>query len=323
MMSSCTRRQLLERLGSALLASKFVLKAAATKPLRGAFPIMATPYTEAKAIDYEDLAGEVDFLVRCGVQGMVWPQLASEYVFLTKEERLRGMEVVANAAKGKKPALVLGVQGAHTDEMLEYARHAERLQPDAVIAIAPAQGKSIEDFRVYYRALCQTAKRPVFIQTTGGPRGVEPPSIDFIVELAREFPNFGYVKEELGLPRMKDLAKYRPAIRTIFSGTGGWPYEMRLGFDGMMPGSPFADIYAQLWILHEAGQTDKVRDLFSKLTLMTTLEQQIPGMRLYVMKKRGVFKTMVSRRTEFKPTPEATQEIDESFAMLKPYLKVL
>ena len=30
---------------------------------------------------------------------------------------------------------------------------------------------------------------------------------------------------------------------------------------------------------------------FSKLTLLTTLEQQIPGMRLYVMKKRGVFKT--------------------------------
>jgi 4-hydroxy-tetrahydrodipicolinate synthase len=311
----------LEGFSSALLASQFVVKASTAKPLRGAFPIMATPYTEAKAIDYEDLGGEVEFMVRCGVQGMVWPQLASEVAFLTKEERLRGMEIVAKAAKGKKPALVLGVQGANTDEMLEYARHAERLQPDAVIAIAPAQGKSIEDFRVYYRALCQTAKRPVFIQTTGGPKGLEPP-IDFIVELAREFPTFGYVKEELGLQRMKDLAKYRPAIKTIFSGTGGWPYEMRLGFDGMMPGSPFADIYAQLWTLHEAGQMDKVRDLFSRLALMTTLEQQIPGMRLYVMKKRGVFKTMMSRRTEFKASPEAIQEIDESFALLKPYLKV-
>lgn len=321
MLSSCTRRQFLGGLSSAALASRLVLKGAASKPLRGAFPIMATPYTETKAIDYEDFAGEVEFLARCGVQGMVWPQLASEYAFLTKEERLKGMEVLAHAAKGKRPALVLGVQGAHTDEMLEYARHAERLEPDAVIAIPPAQGKSIEDFRSYYRALCQTARRPVFIQTTGGPHGIEP-SIAFIVELAREFPNFGYVKEELGLPRMLELAKYRPAIKAVFSGTGGWPYEMRLGFDGMMPGSPFADIYAQLWTLHEAGQADKMRDLFSKLTLLTTLEHQIPGMRLYVMKKRGVFKTTVSRRTEFKPTPEATQEIDETFAMLKPYLKV-
>jgi 1-pyrroline-4-hydroxy-2-carboxylate deaminase len=320
MTSTYTRRHFLAGLSSAMLAPKLAVQAAVPKPLRGAFPIMATPYTESKAIDYEDLAGEVEFMIRCSVQGMVWPQSASEYAFLTKEERLRGMEVVANAAKGKKPALVLGVQAANTDEMLEYARHAEKLEPDAVIAIPPAQGKSVDDFRAYYRALCQTAKRPVFIQTSGGPKGLEP-TIAFIVELAREFPNFGYVKEELGLPRMVELAKHRPAIKALFSGTGGWPYEMRLGFDGMMPGCPYSDIYAQLWTLREAGRMDEVRELFSKLTLMTTLEQQIPGMRLYVMKKRGIFKTMVSRRTEFKPTPEAIQEIDETFAMLKPHLR--
>ena len=72
--------------------------------MRGVFIIMATPYTASDAVDYEDLAREVDFLDRCGVQGMVWPQLASEYSKLTREERLRGMEVIAKAAKGKKPA---------------------------------------------------------------------------------------------------------------------------------------------------------------------------------------------------------------------------
>jgi len=53
---------------------------------------------------------------------------------------------------------------------------------------------------------------------------------------------------------------------------------------------------------------------------MTTLERQIPGMRLYMMKKRRVFKTMVSRRTEFKPTPKAIEEIEDSFALLRPHL---
>ena len=66
--------------------------------MRGVFIIMATPYTASDAVDYEDLAREVDFLDRCGVQGMVWPQLASEYSKLTREERLRGMEVIAKAA---------------------------------------------------------------------------------------------------------------------------------------------------------------------------------------------------------------------------------
>jgi hypothetical protein len=34
----------------------------------GAFIILSTPYTASGAVDYEDLAGEADFLVRCGVQ---------------------------------------------------------------------------------------------------------------------------------------------------------------------------------------------------------------------------------------------------------------
>src|SRR5690349_20646053 len=93
----------------------------AAKPLQGAFMILSTPYTSSKAVDYEDLAGEVDFLVRCGVQGLVWPQNASEQSKLTKDERMRGMEVIARSAKGKPPALVLGVQGHDTAEMLEYA----------------------------------------------------------------------------------------------------------------------------------------------------------------------------------------------------------
>src|SRR5271170_4120670 len=108
-----TRRQLL--IGSALAAlqTRFAEAALPGKAMRGVFIIMATPYTASKAIDYEDLAREVDFLDRCGVHGMVWPQLASEYARLTKEERLRGMEVISKAAKGKRPALVLGVQAAN------------------------------------------------------------------------------------------------------------------------------------------------------------------------------------------------------------------
>jgi len=303
-------------------AAGFARGSPAPKPLGGAFPILATPYTAAGAVDYDGLSAEVDFMDRCGVQGMVWPQSASECDKLTREERLRGMEVVARAARGRKPALLLGVQAAGTAGMLEYARHAEKLAPDALIAMPPGQGRNLDDFREYYRALCRATERPVFIQTSGGPKGVEP-TVEFIVSLAREFPNFGYVKEEYepALERMREMARDRPPIKALFSGSGGWPYEMRLGFDGMMPGAPWADIYAQLWALHEAGRETAVRELFSKLLLVTTLERQIPGMRLYVMRRRGVFRTMVSRRTKFESTPEAVAEIEDCFALLKPHLK--
>ena len=54
---------------------------------------------------------------------------------------------------------------------------------------------------------------------------------------------------------------------------------------------------------------------------MAELEQHIPGVRAYIMKRRGVFKTTVSRLRDFSYSPEATQEIEFQWAALKPYLR--
>jgi dihydrodipicolinate synthase/N-acetylneuraminate lyase len=88
--------------------------------------------------------------------------------------------------------------------MREYATRAEALAPDAMIAMPPTTGTSMEDYRAYFRALAGVTKRPVILQTSGGARDLAP-TTDLIVDLARELPNFGYVKEESQplIPRMK------------------------------------------------------------------------------------------------------------------------
>jgi 4-hydroxy-tetrahydrodipicolinate synthase len=319
-----SRRRLLAALPAAAFGLGRALSAPSGKPMRGIFPIMATPYTAAGAVDFDDLAREVQFLERCGVHGMVWPQLASEYASLTREERLRGMEVLARAAAGGKAALVLGVQGPNTDAALEYLRAAEKLDPDAVIAIPPREAKSLEDVRAYYRALAGATKRPLWIQTTGGAAGLIP-AVEMLVELAREFPHCGYVKEEASpvIERMTALVAARPAVKAVFSGNGGRGLllEMRLGFDGTMPGAPIADLYPQIWDHYQAGRREKAREIFALLTLMLNLEQQVPGTRPYLFKKRGVFKTAVSRQEKRELSPDQTAEIDFHFAALGPYLR--
>lgn len=326
MTQNYSRRRMMSMLGAAALGSSVRLSGASGKTMRGAFIIMATPYTEAKEIDYEDLAGEVDFLHRCGVQGMVWPQFASEYPYLKKEERFQGMETLAKTAKGKKPAMVLGVQAPNIDEMLEFARHAEKLEPDALIAMPPKEAKSLDDYGAYYDALCKLAKRPVFIQTTGGAADIAP-TVEFIVEMGKKHSNFGYIKEEFQpvIPRLVELSKHRPqAIKSVFSGSAGrgWPYEMRLGLDGTMPGAVYADIYAQLWELHLKGKRDEIRDLFSKLMLMINLNSQIRGVRNYIMKRRGIFKTTKSRREDYTWSEEEVTEMEHNLAALAPHFRV-
>ena len=320
-----TRRECLTTLASAAMLPTLCVEAAAGKPMRGAFMILSTPYTASGGVDYDLLGREVDFCDRCGVEGLVWPQNSSEQRYLSTEERLRGFDVLARAARGRTPALVLGMQADDTAGMLQYARRAESLEPDAMIAIPPTTATSLDDFRDYYAALCGVTERPVFVQTSGGAPEVVP-TVEFLVSLAREFPQCGYVKEEHApvQQRMLELAKHRPdPITSILGANFGraWAYEMRLGTDGVMTGGVmYADIYAGLWDLHQQGRHDDVRDLNGKLLQMLNLDSLIPGVRLYVLRKRGVFNTLVSRRGEYRFTRAEIDEIEHRFAALEPHL---
>src|SRR5438445_7096344 len=311
------------------------------KSMRGVFIILTTPFTTSGEVDWDDLARETAFADRCGCHGVVWPQGSSGVANLTKAERLRGMEALASVAKEKRVALVLGVQGRDTAEMLEYAHRAEALEPDAMIAMPPSAAHGVDDYRDYFRALGRETKRPVFIQTSGGVRDLPPP-VDLILELAKEFPHLGYVKEESAplVERMKREVQQRPPLKAVFSASlgAGWLYEMRLGLDGVMTGmGQYPDLMARIWALHEAGDADAVRDAYAKFLLMRNCQQQIPGTDLYLMKKRGIFKTTAARAavstagreafsrawkvTTVDLAPDAIAEIEYRYAALKPFLR--
>ena len=325
--SLLTRRTLLAGMAaSSSLPFGSLLAASASKKMHGALMILSTPYTESGDVDYEDLAKEVAFCAQCGVQGIVWPQNSSEQRYLTKAERIRGFEVLAEANRGRGMSLTLGVQADDTAGMLEYARVAESLEPDGMIAIPPTSADSLAQIRAYYAALCEITSRPIFVQTSGGPE-IELP-IDFLVQLARDFPQCGYIKEEYGdvHARMLALQEFQPdPIRSIFGATlgRGWLYEMRIGTDGVMTGGTmYGDVYARLWQLHLEGRHIELRECYSKLLLIQNLNTLIPGVRLYVLRKRGVFKTTNSRRGEYSFSEQQIAEIEYRLEALKPYMSV-
>jgi len=199
--------------------------------------------------------------------------------------------------------------------------------------------------RQYWRALAGVVKRPVIIQTSGGTAYKGPgPSVKLLIELAKESPHFGYVKEETGpiIPRMKELVAAKPAIKTVFSAMGGfgWLYQARVGSEGLITErAVYADLLAFIWRQMQSGSDPAaLNDAFSKLLLMLNLKEtihcnELRGFHLYVWKKRGVFKNMLSREygpknaIPVKPilkeqalTQEDIDEIESRFAALRPYL---
>jgi dihydrodipicolinate synthase/N-acetylneuraminate lyase len=293
------------------------------KTLRGIFPIAQTPFTKDDKLDLDALAAEVRFIDRGGVHGFVWPQLASEYSTLSEAERLAGAEAILAAAKGLRPAIVIGVQAPAAATAVNYARHAARLGADALIALPPAGVKDPEAILAYYREIGQATDRPLFAQAIGDM------SVEFLVRMAEAIFTLAFVKDEAGpspLGRVGPiLAKTRGKLNVFTGGHGGTLIdEMRRGIAGSMPAASFADLYAAVWDKWQAGRHDEALDLFGKTLLLVT-EIQVYGVRSlkYLLHLRGVFPTWEARgrdgRTPFDES--AQQTLRRLLDYVKPHLK--
>lgn len=315
------RREFLGALTGAALCLKSA-PATESKPLAGIFPIMQTPFTESNAVDMEDLAAEVKFLDRCGVPGMVWPQLASEYASLSSDERFAGAETIVKTAKNLKPAIIIGVQGSDIESAVRYARHAAKLGPDAIIAIPLRDTKDHAKLLAYYRAIAAECSRPLFVQTIGDM------SVDFVLEMAKEIPTLRYVKDEAGqtLPRITEYrTRGADLIRGVFTGAHGKTLldELARGSSGSMPASGFADLYVQTWDLWRAGKRDAAIDIFSKALLMIN-EAQAYGLASmkYILQLRGVFKnTRCRQNTDAIFDAQAQRSLRDTYDFVKRYFR--
>ena len=296
---------------------------AADEDLRGLFVILSTPYTESGAVDYDDLAFQVEWLDHVGVHGLVWPQNSSDYPRLTDAEIRRGMETLTRVNRGRSLTLVLGVQRDATPEMVELARFAEALEPDMMIAMPPKVGSSLEDYRTYYTTLAEVTSRPVMIQTQPNLPGVEFET-EFILELAARYPHLGYVKEEAQpvFERISALVG-QPQIQRVYSAMRGrhFAYDLRLGVDGLVSGfAMYADVFAAMWAAYRADDWDEVRDIHGRLLVMLTCEQEIPGAGRYLLHRRGIFRSARQRGSEARLSQLQIDEIEHNLRGLAPYL---
>jgi 4-hydroxy-tetrahydrodipicolinate synthase len=289
------------------------------RQFRGVFPIMQTPFRADGKLDVEALTRQVDFLNRIRIPGMVWPQLASEYSTLTMVERLTGAEAIMQAARKKEAAIVLGVQGPDVSEAVKYARHAEKLQPDGIVAI-PLNTKDLKQQIAYYRAITENCSRPLFVQTIGDM------SVDFVYQMASTMPTLQYVKDEAGhtLSRLSEYQRRGAPILGAFTGAHGRTLldEMARGSAGTMPAAGFADLYQRVWDLWHAGDRKQATDLFGKTLLLVTQVSAYGIASLkYVLELRGVFRNSICRsETQNLLDDPGKRALKETFDFLQPYL---
>jgi len=316
---------------AAAAGSSFLLKNASgaeSKRFEGIFPIVQTPFKDSGALDTDTLSTEVSFLHRMGVQGMTWPQNASEWSLLTPDERFAGAEAIVRANKAApaatRPSVVIGVQAATAEAALPFARHAEKIGAEGVIAIPFKNGVGTDEGKQmeYYAAIASACSKPLCVQAIGDI------SVDLVLRMAKQNPTIQYVKDEAGvtLPRLTEYAHRDQKLRGVFSGKHGPTFleELARGACGNMPAAGFADLYVATWKAWKAGKTEEAEDLFTK-TLLLILDAQTYGVagQKYILQLRGVFPNSKCRRDQNNVAfdDEAKKAIERSVNYTKRWFK--
>ena len=280
---------------------------------------MQTPFTEAGSLDLPVLAKQVRFLDRCGVHGMVWPQLASEYSTLSREERMAGAEAIVEAGRQARAALVIGVQAPSSQQAADYARHATRLGADALIALPPQKEEDENRIFAYYKEIGEASALPLFIQAIGKM------SVEFIVRMAKEIPTLRYIKDEAG-PVHQRITQFRalaPELNSFTGFHGKTLYEeMVRGSAGTMPAAGFGDLYASAWELFQDGKRREAAEYCARaLLLVSSMETWGTQASKYVLHLRGVFPNWKMRGPAGEFDGYAQQTIREMLVAMKPYLR--
>ena len=283
--------------------------------IEGPFLILSTPYYEDGSVNYENLVKEACFAAEWNTPGVIWPQSNDAIDLLTEQERITGMEALVNEWKNnpKKTILTLGVNGDDTEQMLMFAREAERMAQESGVdfvlaARPPYYGKTEEDIKEYFEALATVAKRPVIIQTYVND-DCPAPSAELLIELAKKYPDiYGWIKEESNKLEANDRQKAelegKPYIKTVFSAWGGWQwlYQRRqIGTAGLISEKiAYAPITSLVWEQMKAGDKETcLTEAFAMYRLVIdqrfVIHDSLRGYGLYYLVRLGVFDNMLSR----------------------------
>jgi len=274
--------------------------------LNGIFPVIPTLFTDDDALDHDAQRAVVQFALNAGAHGVVFPGVASEYNYLSSEERGELITLVAEEVDGRVP-IVGGASAPTTDAVIGAGQQAHANRINCLMVMAPhGLGHDLEAHREFFATI--TAALPeaeIILQNAPTPIGAGLDA-NAMASLAAGNSSITYVKEET-LPSGPAITSLQvagiPHLKAVFGG-GGARYlidELDRGALGAMPAVELTDLHVAIWDAHRCGDHTRARELY-RLSLPLLVSQTIYRMRLtkYVLSKRGVANALHVRA----PLPE-------------------
>jgi len=290
------------------------------RELRGVLPVFQTPWHADEALDLGTLDREIAWLYDNGADGIVMA-MVSETLRLDSEEREQLAETACRF--GKDRGVVVISVGAESAKVAErYAKHAESVGADAVMAIPPVSASIGEsELLSYYTRIIHAIRIPVIVQDASGYVG-KPMPVAMQAKLLDEFgPERVLYKPEAAPigPKLSGLRDATKGRARVFEGTGGIALvdSFKRGIVGTMPGADLIRGLVPLWKALQSGdftKADRIHGPLAALISMQTSLDAFLAVEKHLLQRQGIFKnTLVRGPVGYKLDEETRREVDRLF----------
>lgn len=272
--------------------------------LAGVFPVVPTPFGPEGEVDEAGFLGLIDFALGCGVDGLVFPGMASEVETLSPDERGR-LVAALGAHLGERVPFIVGASDPDPVRAAARAEEGRRAGARAAMIMAPhGLGRDPTAQGAFYQAVAERTSLPIMLQNAPAPMGagLSPEEVAAVIEAT---PAIRFVKEET-LPCGQHVSRilettggrFGGRLDGVFGGAGARYItdELARGAAGTMPALELADIHVALVRAWRRGERAEARRLYTG-SLPILLFQAVFRVRATkeVLRRRGLLASTVAR----------------------------
>ena len=241
--------------------------------------VLNTPFQDDGSIDYQSLQKEIDHVLGRGANGVVIA-MVSEVLRLSDDERKELASFVVRGVAGRGTTTIsVGSESSHC--ACDFARHAESVGADALMAIPPLSVAAGDvELTAYYESILSASSLPLIVQDASGYVG-RPMSIALQAGLMQRYGEHRVMFKPEAEPIGQRLSELRDATQgraRVFEGSGGSMLldSYRRGICGTMPGAEMIDGIVALWKALEAGPTEarRAENLADRITALVSIGLQ-------------------------------------------------
>ena len=291
------------------------------KNAKGSSAIPLTPFLENGDIDFSVFEKEIDWICEQKVGSICGPVNVSEFLVLTKEERMDIIKTTSEVVGGRT-AVIANVAAPNIKDAVAFTEFSQKVGADAVIAMPPYVGDlNFDGVKAYFKAIANATDLPVMIQN----QFFHNISIneDQLVELCNLAENISWIKQEvapapLSIERLS--RKRTSAIKGYMSGFSGM-YSLQDYANGAIAtihACEYCDLIQRLWNYMNDGLMEQASLLQASLMPALILEG-IYGWQYakFIMQKRGIFKNNITRNKSNQISAESLRYFENVWAQIE------